>query len=279
MSLTKLENLINPLVIADMIATELPYKLQATGFIRVDTTLTGRAGNTIMVPSYRYIGMADVIPEGDCAVPVKLTTEELKYTIKKIGKAVQLTDEAVLSGYGDPVTEAKNQIVMACRDRIDEDAVVLLDEITPLSESREGQHGLVYDGSASALSYNHIVEGLDLLGLETQNDEQLYLLVNKKGLKQLRKDAQITESFVGSGTIFTGTIQTIAGCKIVVSNKVREGRAYILTKDALTAFIKRDVDVETERNALCFNTTIVGSAFYVTAIEDYSKIAVVLYKA
>ena len=52
MAVTLLEQLINPEVMADMISAELEKKLRATQFYRVDRTLTGRAGNTITVPTW-----------------------------------------------------------------------------------------------------------------------------------------------------------------------------------------------------------------------------------
>lgn len=42
-----------------------------------------------------------------------LKTATTKAKVKKAGKAVELTDEAMISGYGDPFGEATRQIQMA----------------------------------------------------------------------------------------------------------------------------------------------------------------------
>ena len=121
---TFLSNLINPEVMATMISAELPKKLRAKGYMKVDTTLTGRAGDTITIPRYKYIGEAKDLAEGASGKPVKLETEEVDYTVKKAAQFVSLTDEAVLSGYGDPVGEVAKQLRMSIEDKIDSDALL-----------------------------------------------------------------------------------------------------------------------------------------------------------
>ena len=50
MTATKLTNLINPQVMAQMVSAKLPKKIRFTPFAAIDNTLVGRAGNTITVP-------------------------------------------------------------------------------------------------------------------------------------------------------------------------------------------------------------------------------------
>ena len=64
---TKLANLINPQVMADMIASELPKKIKMSPFAVVDNTLQGVAGNTITIPKFAYVGEAEVVGEGIAA--------------------------------------------------------------------------------------------------------------------------------------------------------------------------------------------------------------------
>lgn len=272
MAETLLSNLINPQVMADMVSAKLEKNLALTGFYKVDNTLTGKAGNTITVPTYDYIGAADDLAENTAGTAVALTATDVEYTVKKAAKFITLTDEAVLSGYGDPKGEAARQLRMSIQDKIDNDGIALLEAINGTSVGK----GMVYDGSSNALSYDAVVEALDLLNLEEEGAD-LYLLVSRDGIKQLRKDSKFIDKEQGK-ILGTGVVGTVAGCKVKISKKVSNGRAYVMGKNALTAFIKRNVNVETQREIMYKRTILSADEHYTVAIEDYSKIAVIKHK-
>ena len=71
---TMLADLINPEVMADMISAKVEEKIIVTPFAAVDTTLQGRAGDSVTVPQYAYIGDAEDIAEGVAVGTVKLET-------------------------------------------------------------------------------------------------------------------------------------------------------------------------------------------------------------
>ena len=56
---TKLTNLVDPDVYSDMISAELPSAIALAGVADVDRTLEGRAGSTIIMPKFGYIGDAE----------------------------------------------------------------------------------------------------------------------------------------------------------------------------------------------------------------------------
>ena len=130
MALTKLEQLVDPEVMAPMISAKLEKAIKVTPFAKIDNTLQGRAGDTITVPKFQYIGDAEDLAEGVKAGTVQLTTTTAEYKIKKAVKQVQLTDEAVLSGYGNPVGETNNQLGLAIASKIDQDAMDALQSAT-----------------------------------------------------------------------------------------------------------------------------------------------------
>lgn len=272
-NVTLLSNLINPQVMADMVSAKLEKNLVLTGLYKVDTTLTGKAGNTITVPTYDYIGAATDLAENAEGTIVAMSATEKEYTVKKAAKFITLTDEALLSGYGDPRGEAARQLRMSIQDKIDNDGVALLEAIDGTNTGK----GMVYDGSTSTLDYNAVVEALDLLNLEEESAD-LYLVVSRDGIKQLRKDSKFVEKDDGK-ILGTGVVGTVAGCKVKISKKITNGRAYVMGKGALTAFIKRNVNVETQREIMYKRTIISADEHYTVAIEDYSKIAVIKHKA
>lgn len=271
MATTLLEKLINPQVMADMISAELENKLRATQFYKVDRTLTGRAGNTITVPTWLYIGEAADLPENTKGEVTEMQTIQAEHTVKKAVKNITLTDEAVLSGFGDPVGEASRQLRMSIQDKIDSDGIAELEAIT-------ATNGHLYTATAG-LDYDTVVEALDLLKLEEQGTN-LFIMVNHTTVKKLRKDPQFIERQTQMGDDFfgTGVIGQIAGCRVVISNKLTANRSYILTPQSLTAFLKRDIALESvrgEEGVLYKRTLISSDCHYVVAIENYDKIVAI----
>jgi len=270
MSVTMLENLINPQVMADMISAELENKLRVTQFYKVDRTLTGRAGDTITIPAWKYIGMAEDVGENQRVPTREMQTEDISYTVKKAAIEVTLTDESVLSGYGDPVGETTRQLRMSIQEKMEDDGVTLLGGITPVN-------GLVYEATAP-IGYKVVVEALDLFKLEEQGTT-LFLLVNQTKIKELRLDPKFIEreTAMGDNLLSSGVVGRIAGCSVVISNRLADDEAYILTPQCLTAFMKRDIMVEREREMSYKRTKIGSDAHFVIAIEDYDKIVAIRF--
>lgn len=217
---TKLADLINPEVMADMISAKIPNKIVVAPFAKVDDTLAGQPGDTITVPKYGFIGEAEDIAEGVECGTVKLTTDTTEVTVKKAMKAVELTDEAILSGYGNPIGETNNQLALAIASKVDSDAMAAL-----LTAS------LKYEG-AEKISYDGIVDAIDLLSEEVNTEKVMF--VHPRQVTQLRHDPNFISADKYTGNvIMTGEIGKIANCRIVTSKKVttNEAEYYVLTKE------------------------------------------------
>jgi N4-gp56 family major capsid protein len=285
---TKLSDLINPQVMADMISAKIANKIVVAPFAKIDTTLVGIPGNTVTVPQYAYIGDAADIAEGVAAETVKLTASTTTVTVKKAMKAVELTDEAVLSGYGNPVGETNNQLAKSIASKVDNDAMTAL----------QGAQ-LTYDGSAAAIKYSGIVDAIDLFEEEVNSEKVIF--VHPKQVTQLRKDADfISADKYKAGIILTGEIGMIANCRVVPSKKVpvvkvgetgSQTDCYACpivklnneteTEDdaaAITIYLKRDTNVETDRVSLARKTDISVDKHYAVALSNTSKVVLAKFK-
>ena len=277
MTQTKIANLVNPQVMGDMVAAKLPKKLRVAPFATIDRTLVGVPGNTITVPSYTYIGDAEDVNEGVEAGVVTLGTSTKTATIKKAMKAVELTDEAVLSGYGDPVGNAENQLALAVASKIDNDA---LDALLATNTRK-------YDSKTKAISYDVIVDAIDLFEEEINTEKVMF--VNPKQVTTLRKDPNfISADKYPANVVLTGEIGTIANTRIVPTKKVKLDTTSAfytcpiikLTHDdeteqdtaALTVYLKRDPNIEVDRKSLKRTTEISIDEFYTVAVSDDSKV-------
>ena len=138
-----------------------------------------------------------------------MTTSTRKATIKKAMKGIGLTDEAVLSGYGNPVGEANTQLALAIAAKIDSDCMDALQTAS-----------LIYDGTAKTISYNAIVDAVDLFEDEMGCSEKV-MFIHPKQVTQLRKNPDfLSADKYTPGVALTGEIGMIAGCRLVPSKKV-----------------------------------------------------------
>ena len=292
MALTKIEDLIVPEVMADMISAKVEAKVIISKIAKVDTTLQGQPGNEVTVPQYKYIGDAEDVAEGVAMGTAKLETGSTKFTIKKAGKGVSITDEAILSGYGDPVGEANKQLAMAIANKIDNDVVEVINKEYALGTAEDGVQ-LIYDGSTKVISYAGVVDAEDLFDEETSSDKILY--VHPKQMTQLRKDADFISADKYDGNVMTsGEVGKIGTCRVVRSKKVKlnsEGTAYLnpivkLTNDAeteedapaVTIYLKRDTQVERERKADAGLTNIFTNKHYGVALTNTTKVVLAKFK-
>ena len=283
-TMTKLADMIDPEVMADMISAKIPAKIRVAPFAKVDTTLAGVPGNTVTVPSYAYIGDAADVAEGADVGIEQMTTSTKQATIKKAMKGVCLTDEAVLSGFGNPVGEAGAQLALSISSKLDNDAMDALQTAT-----------LSFDGSAKAISYEGIVDAIDLFEEEVNTEKVLF--VHPKQVTVLRKDPNfLSADKYQAGVAMTGEIGMIAGARIVPSKKVPVVQAggadcYACpivkleedaeTEDALpalTIYLKQDTSVETERKARSRSTEITAAKFYTVALSNEAKVVLAKFK-
>ena len=286
-TITKISDLIDPEVMADMISAKVPKKIRVAPFAKVDTSLQGVPGDTITVPSYAYIGDAEDVAEGADVTIEKMSTSTKTATIKKAMKGLGLTDEAVLSGYGNPVGEANNQLALSIAAKLDNDAMDALQGAT-----------LAYDGSAKAISYEGIVDAIDLFEEEVNTEKVMF--IHPKQVTVLRKDSNfISADKYQAGVMVSGEIGMIANTRIVPSKKVPVVKVGTSTQvdcyacpivkleqdaetedeiPALTIYLKRDTNVETERKPKNRTTEITADKFYTVALSNEAKVVLAKFK-
>jgi N4-gp56 family major capsid protein len=256
---TKLANLFNPEVVADLVDTKLVDAIRFAPLARIDTTLVGRAGDTVTLPSYAYIGDAVVVGEGE-DIPIKQLTQSTKdVKIHKIGNGVQITDEAALSGYGDPVGEAADQLVLSIASEVDNEMLDILENAT------------LTHAAGGALSADVIADALIKFGEDI--DGPKVIVMDPTAYGAIRKaDDWIPNTEMGAAMIVRGTVGMVHGCQIVLSNKLTGKKvAYIVKPGALATYMKRDTMVEFDRDIINKSTVMTADKHFVNYLYDASK--------
>ena len=149
----------------------------------------------------------------------------------------------------------------------------------------------VVDASSAVIKYTAIVDGVDAFGEE--EDSKKVILIHSKQKTQLRKDPDfLSADKFAAGVMVNGAIGRVAGCDVVVSNKVKleDGVYYnpIIKLDnaseteddipAVTYFLKRGNLVEHERET-GVGDKIVCTAFGMPALTNESKVVILKTKA
>ncbi|MES5812458.1 N4-gp56 family major capsid protein [Mammaliicoccus sciuri] len=257
---TMLATQIVPEVLAPMMQAELDKKLRFAQFADVDNTLVGQPGDTLSFPAFVYSGDAQVVAEGE-KIPVdQIETNKREAKISKIGKGTEITDEALLSGYGNPKGEAVRQHGLAIANKVDNDVLEAIKGATLTVEADIGT----------------------LAGLESAidkfNDEDLeptVLFINPKDAGKLRADASANftrATELGDDIIVKGAFGEALGAVIVRSNKLEEGEAYLAKRGAVKLITKRDFFLETERIPSHKKTALYSDKHYVAYLYDESKV-------
>lgn len=273
MTQTKLAQMINPEVMADMVSAKLDKMIKFTPLAYVERMLVGQPGTTITVPKWEYSGDAKDVAEGEAITPDQLTTNKSTMTIKKAGKGIELTDEAVLSGYGDPIGQATHQIALAIANKVDNDLV------------EEAKKATQFVAEAPTTG-----DALDkaLAVFADEEDARYVALINPEDAIALRKDTAkewVRGSEIGANIVVSGTFGEAHGVQIVRSKKVEKGKGFLVKVSAVDtdtddvakygAFVinlKRDVAIETDRDILKKTTVITGDEHYGVYLYDPSKV-------
>ena len=259
---TTLSNLVNPQVMADIIDKKLVDYMKFAPLATIDNTLEGQAGNTISLPSFTYIGDASTLNENTALTPAQLTASAVTVTIHKIAQGVEITDEAILSGYGDPVGEIAKQLALSIASQEDNEVLSTLSNIAlPMSYL-----------TASNPTDTDIIPALEKFGEDI--DGTKVALVSPAVYTAMRSNVHswIPASELAAGQAIKGVVGEYQGCQVVISNKLTSsGNIYIVKPDALRIFIKRGTQIEADRNILKFTNVFTASKHFATYLYDASK--------
>lgn len=255
MALTKLQNMINPEVLGAFLETKLVNAIKLSPLAVVGTELQGRAGNTLTLPTWQYIGDAKDLEEGVADTPVALETQSREIKIKKASKSVEITDEALLSGYGNPADEIATQLLTSIASKVEADCFAAL-----------ATASLTQSGAVSA---DTVADALVKFGEDL--DEEMFLFINPADYATIRKNANF--SYVnGQQMTIGGTVGYIFNCAVVVSNRVAANTALIVKRGALGIELKRGVNVESDRDILRKTNVYSVDEHYVAYLRDASKV-------
>lgn len=258
------------------------------------------------------IGDAEAVAEGTDIPISKLTQGLTKVKVSKIGKAVEFTDEAMLSGAGNISAEAANQILTAINSKVEQ--VLTADMRTNAT--------LTANIVAANDPSNDIADALTNFGEDI--DGEKVLVIPPDFYAKLRKSKSwIPNSEIGAEMIIRGRVGMVHGCEVITSNRLAAhyeyakttdtevdqtktyytyeaedgvagweavadpadadiatyyertsvaAQAFIVKPGALAIYMKRNTLVELDRDKLAQKNYIIGSKLFAPYVYDKSKL-------
>ena len=255
MAITKIANLVDPEVMAGIIEQKYVDYMKFAPLATIDNTLEGQAGDTISLPHFNYIGDAATLAEATALTPAQLTASAVTVKVHKIAQGVELSDEAILSGYGDPVGEAAKQIALAIASQEDNEVLATLDAIT----------GAMVHTTVADPTDTDILAALELFGEDIDGTKAA--LVSPAVYTAMRSNTNqwVPASEIAANVAIKGAVGEYGGCQVIVTNKLTTSKdIYIVKPEALRIFVKRGTLVESDRDILKFTNVITASKHFAT---------------
>lgn len=261
---TLLQDLFVPEVVADAIDKKLVDAIRFSPLAIIDTTLVGRPGDELTMPSYEYIGDAAAVAEGADIPIAKLSQDTEKVKVSKIGKAVEFSDESLLSGANNDIAEeAAKQVVLAVNSKLEADLISEMSAKAVLTAELNLASGNVTHGIADALGkFGEDIDG-----------EKVLLVPPAVYTALVKSDGWIANTEAGANIIMNGTVGSIFGAQVVLSNRLTaRNEAYLIKPGALRIVMKRNTLVEFDRDILSEMNYIKASKLFAPYVYDKTKV-------
>ena len=231
----------------------LTTSVNTRNLMTVDTELAQEAGMTKTINVYTYTGEAQELAAGEGNTNRgSITYEGKDYTVKMVQQAFDYQDEDFMKDNTivDNMLKGANQ--------------VMVNKMTSDFYAEAAKATLTQTG---AISYDTIVDAISKLNVEDESG--LFVIITPEQKAAIRKDVDYKAARMGE-VVYNGQIGTVAGIPVIVSKAA--GNAYVMSKDAIKLFMKKDLEIEQERNADTRTNSVYLRTAYLVALVDATKI-------
>lgn len=243
-------------VLANKIEDILTTAVDLTSYMTVDTSMTQEAGMKKKINTYKAQGDVETLGMGvgnTGDIEVSFATKE--YEVETVQGRFQYYDEQAMT---DPM------VVQAGLEGI---AKTMINDFTAKAIAEFDKATLTVQRTGFA--FTDIVDAI--AKLNTENEDGLFILVGVADLakfrKELQDDLKYNEDFVR-----TGYVGSVCGVPVIVTKAITNGNIYLASKEAVTLFIKKDTEVEQERDANVRNNKVYIRKVAVVALTDENKV-------
>lgn len=248
-------------VLESVLNDNLKTKLNANNWMTIDNSLVGAEGDFVKVVKYTYSGEVEKLAKGAKNTDSKrgsITTAATNYTIKCAQEVFDYADEDTNKDSKTVEYGMKGASNLMVNDMVND----FFTEIAKATLSQTYTKG-------GAISYETVVDAIAKMNLEDESG--LMLLIGNDLKAQIRKDADFKSKELGK-VIADGAIGTLSGVPVICSKAVPAKTAYLFTKEAVTCYMKKDSEVEQDRDKEARSNTVILRTYDVIALTDATKV-------
>ena len=238
----------------------LSTAINTRNLMTIDDSLTQEAGMIKTINVYTYSGEAEELAAGVGNTASKrgnISYTGTDYTVKMIQQAFDYTDEDFMKDNTivDNMVKGANQVMI---NKMTSDFLTECAKATLKQTFTKG----------SAIGYDTIVDAISKLNLEDESG--VFVVIPNAWKASLRKDQDYKSARMGE-VIYNGQVGTICGIPVIASKALTD-KAYVMTKEAVKLFMKKDVEVEQDRDKDKRINSVYLRTAYISALVDATKI-------
>lgn len=249
--------------VEDMLETMLAVR----NLMTIDDSLVAEAGMKKIIHKYDYEGQVERLAMGaGNTVSGKVTFVEEEYDVQVAQQQFSYFDEQAMK---DP---------MVIEVGLKGAATTMVNDMNNQFFAELAKATIELPIAGEALCYDDIVDAIALMqvqntigGVTAENEDGLVLLIGTDLKAEIRKDEDFKRANQGE-ILFSGQVGNICDIPVVHSRMVPEGTAYLLTREAVTLFVKKESEVEQDRQANIRRNDVYLRKVNLCALTDATKL-------
>lgn len=245
-------------ILEEKLEDQLITSLDMNNYITTDYSLSATPGMKIEIHTYHGTGDVEDLAMGagnTGDIGASYTSEE--YEVTTTQGRVPYYDEQQMN---DPT--AIDKAIQHLSEQLTNDITTKV--VGELDKATKIQYGTTF-------SFNNFVDAISMINIKENESPNLFCLISRDDLATITKNLKDDLKYV-TDSVRQGYVGHIAGVPLVWSRAVTKGTAYLATREAVTAFIKKGVEVEQERVPNNRKTTIYGRNVKVIALTNADKV-------
>lgn len=221
----------------------------------IDNSLAESEGMVKTINVYTYSGKVEKLADGE--------KNTVRGSISFVGKDYRVERAQQVFDYKDSDFLKDSNVVDYSLKGANE---LMVNEMTA-DFIKEAQKATL-SAPCATFGYEAIVDGIAKLRVE--DETSLFIVAPTDWKAELRNDDDYKVAKMGE-VVYNGQTATVAGIPVIYSNALTD-TAFVMNKEAIKLFVKKDVEVEQDRDIETKVNTVALTSYYICALVDDTKI-------